>query len=527
MGNLWTKGCILAALALTACAGAGASRSAGLVSTVKQADYRPPQGAADVDNEAERQKLRDAQTHQQRGAAAQESGNGDQAQSEFLAAAQGYQQLGATYKSSDWRVVYHRLASENFRRANDLEDSAKEAEAIRNTEGANDASKAFSARLAAGLWQAFGNAEAKAGRIEPLKIVSSGQRKGQKPSPRPLEPQWRRFVENADVYVASYKADPDPKASEYAGALAYFAAVAQFSHDNVEEAQKRLDAMLKQFPTAEQAGDAVALYLQTYAVMGDQEGYRAALERVSGEVDQLAREAQQKAAAPNAPPDAKERVERLAQLKQQIVQDQKSQGFGDATGLLSAGKPAEAAAAFEKFVTENPDSPDAPTALYNAAVAYDRAEQPKKAASVRERLLARYGDSKVAPPATLALAASRSRTKDHAGAADLYGQFLAKWPDGENRCLALQNRGAESFAAGKRETAAKQLADFGKDAGCAKGDPNAAARSLYTAGAAFFELKKKDQAKDAWGALVNIQGVTDTVAKSQVEDAKQRLKVLK
>jgi tetratricopeptide (TPR) repeat protein len=525
MGNLWTKGCIVAALALTACA--GAAGSGGLASTVKQADYRPPQGAADVDNEGERQKLRDAQTHQQRGAAAQESGNADQAHQEFRAAAEGFQQLAATYKSSDWRIVYHRLAAENFRRANDLEDAAKAAEEIRSTEGATEASRAFGARLAAGLWQGFATAEAKAGRVEPIKVVTSAQRKGQKPSPRPLEPPYRRFVENADVYVAAHKADPDPKAADHAGALAYFAGVVQFSHDNVEEAQRRLDAMLKQFPTAEQAGDAVALYLQTFAVMGDQDGYRSGLQRVSSEVDKLSKEAQQKAAAPNAPPEAKERADRLTQLKQQIVADQKSQGFGDATALLSAGKPAEAAAAFERFVSENPDSPDAPTALYNAAVAYDRAEQPKQAASARERLLTQYGDSKLAGPATLALAASRSRAKDHAAAADLYGQFLAKWPDGENRCLALQNRGAESFAAGKKDTAAKQLTDFGKDADCSKADPNAAARSLYTAGAAYFELKKKEQAKDAWSALVRVPGVTDTVARSQVDDARQRLKVLK
>ena len=525
MGNLWRKGCIAAALALTACA--GASSSGGLASTVKQADYRSPQGAADVDNEGERQKLRDAQTHQQRGAAAQESGNADQAHQEFRAAAEGFQQLAATYKSSDWIIVYHRLAAENFRRANDLEDAAKEAEAIRSSEGASQASRAFGARLAAGLWQGFASAEARAGRIEPIKIVTSSQRKGQKPSPRPLEPPYRRFVENADLYVADHKADPDPKAPAHAGALAFFAGVVHFSHENVEEARQRLDAMLKQFPTAEQAGDAVALYLQTYAVMGDQEGYRAALQRVSSEVDQLAADAQQKAAAPNAPAEAKERAERLAQLKQQMLADQKSQGFGDASALLSAGKPAEAAAAFEKFASENSDSPDAPTALYNAAVAYDRAEQPKQAAAARERLLTQYGDSKLAGPATLALAAARSRAKDHSGAADLYGQFLAKWPDGDNRCLALQNRGAESFAAGKKETAAKQLTDFGKDAGCSKADPNAAARSLYTAGAAFFELKQRDQAKDAWGALVKIPGVTDTVARSQVEDARARLKVLK
>jgi outer membrane protein assembly factor BamD (BamD/ComL family) len=535
MSTIWKRGCLAAALLVAAaCAGAGGAKST--AGTVKQADYRGPKSGAagggpatggDVDDEGERQRLRDAQTHSERGAAAQESGNGDQARAEFRAAAQGFRELADTYRHSDWRIVYRRLAAEDFRRSGDLEDAARQAEEIRNDPAANDVSKAFSARLAAGLWQAFGNAEAKAGRLEPLKVVSAAQRRGQKPNPRPLELPWQRFVENSDVYGASYKADADPKAAEYAGALAYFAAVAQFSHDNVEEAQKRLDAMLKQFPHTEHAGDAVALYLQTYAVQGDQAGYRAALLRVSQQVDQLAQEAQQKAAAPNAPPAAKEQADRMAKLKEQIAQDQKAQGFTEASSLLNAGKPAEAAAAFERFAQESPDSPEAATALYNAGVAWDRAEQPRKATAAREQLLQRYGDSRMAAPATLSLAAGRSRAGDHAGAAELYGKFLDRWPDSENRCLALQNRGAESFAAGKKETAAKQLLEFGKDSACAKADPNAAARSLYTAGATLYELKRKDQAKDAWAALVRVPGVTDTVAKSQVADAQARLKALK
>src|SRR5689334_8163806 len=114
MGTIWKKGCIAAALLAAACAGAGGAKGSGVSGTVKQADYRGPKSGAagggiavggDVDDEGERQRLRDAQGHSDRGAAAQESGNADQAQAEYRAAGQAYRELADTHKSSDWRIV--------------------------------------------------------------------------------------------------------------------------------------------------------------------------------------------------------------------------------------------------------------------------------------------------------------------------------------------------------------------------------------------------------------------------------------
>ena len=41
---------------------------------------------------------------------------------------------------------------------------------------------------------------------------------------------------------------------------------------------------------------------------------------------------------------------------------------------------------FQKFAAEQPDSPDAPNALFNAALAWDKAKEPKRAIAEGKRL---------------------------------------------------------------------------------------------------------------------------------------------
>jgi hypothetical protein len=75
------------------------------------------------------------------------------------------------------------------------------------------------------------------------------------------KPGWLRFgfplSYNSDALeaLAALRAVREPPRAEYAAALAYFAAVTEFSSDDVEGARERLDGMVKQFPAAEQAGE--------------------------------------------------------------------------------------------------------------------------------------------------------------------------------------------------------------------------------------------------------------------------------
>jgi len=57
-----------------------------------------------------------------------------------------------------------------------------------------------------------------------------------------------------------------------------------------------------------------------------------------------------------------------------------------------------------------------------------------------------------------------------------------------------------------------------------KEDPNNAAKALFLSGKLFTESKQKAKAREAFEATTQVQGVTDVVAKSQMDDARQRLK---
>ena len=75
----------------------------------------------------------------------------------------------------------------------------------------------------------------------------------------------------------------------------------------------------------------------------------------------------------------------------------------------------------------------------------------------------------------------------------------------------------------KTAQAAERYVAFGKDEKCGSADPNVAARALYRAGRLYEDAKQKAKAKESYAAAIAMKGVTDTVAKSQVEDAKRRV----
>ena len=515
-------GVLLLTLA-TACATTGGA-GGGASERYYQADTKlPPQAQLERQlDDAERGKYHDASTYYQRGRQAADSGNMDQARAEYATAADMYAQFVEQFTQSEWRMPIRNLAAELYVQAGQYEKAAVQADKIIADPQAKDRSKALGARLAAMAWLNAANTKVKAGQLEGIKLANADQRRGEKLNPRVPPGEWKRFVEASDTYVANMAADPEASkpAAERRGIapaqLALIAAEVEYAFDNMEDAQRRFDAILKTFPKdADVLADAVPLYLQTYLYLGDEAGYQAAVTRVRADV-------QARLADPKAEPKAKESYQKVLDA---LGRAEAGAQFAAAQKLLDAGKPAEAAQAFEK-VAADPKGGDVSNALHNAAVAWDKADQPDKAAEIRQRIVTEYADSKVAPNNALLLAVYRSKQGDHADAAKLYESFLQKWPDSPNRCVALQNVASELDVAKKPVDAAARYVAFGKDEQCAKADPNTAARALYRAGRLFQDAKQKAKAKDAYASALGVPNVTDTVAKSQVNDAKERIKKL-
>jgi tetratricopeptide (TPR) repeat protein len=482
-----------------------------------QATYKLPT-ESQLDD-AERGMIRDARTHFERGLVAQQSGNIDQARAEWNTAADGYVQFADQFQSSEWRMPVRYRAAELYMQAQQFERAAEQAHKVMADPQADASTKAVSARLAAGAWLNAANQKVKANQLEPIKLANADQRRGQALQPRVPPGEWKRFVDAADTYLANLDADPEAKkpAAERRGGLppaqlALIAAEVEYAFDNMDDARRRFADILNRWPDeGEVLESAVPLYLQTFLFANDTQGYQAEVVRIR----QLVQERGQKATDPK-------QKESYGKVMEALSRAEAGTQFAAAQKLLDEGKAAEAAQAFEDLASD-PQVGDAANALHNAAVAWDKAAKPDRAAELRERILKEHGDTKVAPNNMLLLAVYKSKKNDHAGAAKMYEEFIQRHPDSPNRCVALQNVASELDMAKRTAQAAERYVAFGTDEKCATADPNVAARALYRAGRLYEGAKQKAKAKEAYAAAVGMKGVTDTVAKSQVDDAKRRI----
>lgn len=478
--------------------------------------------------------IKDAQIHVARADNARESGNLDQARQEAKIAGEQFAAFADKFPSSEWRIVARRIAAQRYREAQEFLSAATQGQKMYDDPGASELTKALAARMLAGIWQQQATAEMKEGKIERLKLVGAQQRAGQPLKPRPPAEPWRRYVEAADNYAKYVKADPmvKPSGETTGGAtppwqIAVLAAQVEYASDNAEDARRRFAAIIETSSGDAEAMDAaVPFYLETFLLKGDDDGYEAALARIQPLVKAEAEKAAQAAKA-DPGEEKKKAAEAFARLDESLTRQKEGTGFSAAARLFQAGKNAEAAVAFEKFADENKQNNDAPSALYNAAIAWDKAKDGKRAEALREKLLRGYPNAKVAPQATLAQAAAVSRRGDHAGSLKLYNHYLERWPEGEQRCIALQNVGVEANQGGNKLEAARRFRAFGSDARCAKDDPNAAANYLFYAADFYRTGRKRADEKETLKILGELAGVTDPVAKSAQDEGKRRLKGLR
>jgi tetratricopeptide (TPR) repeat protein len=514
---------VLCLLAGAACATGGGAKAPSVNDRFRQADHRLPESSQFRDDD-ERSRIQTAYTPLQRGDLAASSGNMDQARAEWRAAADAITAFTERFQSSEWRITLRYKAAELYMRGQQAEKAAAQAEKILVDPMAKDVSKAMASHLAAMAWQNQAVVQSKAGQLESIKLATSEQRQGAPLKPRPPPGAWKRFVEATDQYLKYAGAEPElqrpPSERRFPlgpANLALIAAEVEYAFDNMEDARHRFEQILQSYANQpEVMEDAVPLYLQTFLITKDEAGYRAAIGRVKGVL-----QAQQQQATD---PKAKEAYAKVADT---LARMEQGSGFTEAAALMEQSKFVEAGGAFEKFAAEYRDNPDAPNALYNAGIAYDKAQQPEKAAAVREKLLAQYGDNaKIAPQTSLMLGQYYSKNEKHADAAKLYGQYLEKWPDGELKCVALQNVAYEYDVQNKRAEAAERYLAFGTDPKCSKEDPNSAAKTLFRSGQLFEKAKQRAKAKAAYAAAGAVQNVTDTVAQSQISEAKRKAKRL-
>jgi hypothetical protein len=482
-----------AGCATTTTTGAGAGAGAVRASPARPADEPLEAGTALGAGAQAQSAYAGALEAMKRGDAARDAGNQEGARTEWTRAADG---LLATVKAgaSAWRLALSYEAAVLLGKAGDYERTAALASEVARDPAADDRTRALGWHLAAEALVNAGSAQARAGKLPPIKLAFAEQRGAAPLAPQPPPGTWKSFVGAVDAYLPVSEADPDlsrppeQRTLPSAARLAIGAAKVFYSFDDMPEARRRLEAVLVRWPDDPDAlVEAIPLYLQTFLLAGDRAGHQAAASRL-----------QQLLAERSAGAEGKAK-EGYARARDELGKATSAAAFLAAQRLLDAGKPAEAAQAFEAVAVE-PASADAASALHNAAIAWDRAGDPARAAAARDRILREHADSRVAPSAALTLAAYQSRKGDHAAAARVYGEFLERWPDHANRCIAMQNVAAELDVVRRPAEAAERYLAFGRDPGCSRADQGLAVVALRRARTLFDQAGKAARAKEAAAA---------------------------
>jgi TolA-binding protein len=521
-----------------------------------QADFKEPAGWEEaVDSKIANDSIEIALlkeiflTHIDRALRDRLSGKLDSAAAEDKIAAEQLVGFVNKYPSHRLRIVFLRMAAGRYLNAKEWEAAAEAAQRMMVDPKGLAVTKAIGARYASGAWQMLAIQEMRSGKIPQLKLQPSAARGGVAHTPRLPDRPWKMFVEAADVYAANWSADPSSKLTAEErkvqggtdlGQLQLIAAQVEFGYDNIEDAQNRFGKIIEMHPSrADLLETAVPYYLDTFKILKDSKGLEVAAARIEPAVSAEAKKAAEAAAAPSATEEQKKNAALLAKIATELKEGAKGGEYNEATALMAKadaaakeGKPdaaaryRESAALYEKFAAANKTSPDAPNALFNAAIAHDKAKDGKKGVALREQLVKEYPDAKAIPQTLLLLGSTLAASREYAASVKYNEEYLRRWPETPQRCVAMQNLGVGLQETKRPAEAAAVYVKFATDTGCGD-DVNTTARVLYSAAKMQVDAKKPAEVKKTLQSLVALKGVTDPVAKSYQADAAERLKKMK
>ncbi len=211
--------------------------------------------------------------------------------------------------------------------------------------------------------------------------------------------------------------------SERAPAVRYRAAEIFYKHDRFDEARRRFEAVVVDYPSDEVARYASNLIIESYLAVQDWES----VEKWSQRLIAVAEKSSGK--------DTQGKEKFIANLKTFRVGAQ----FKKAEEYDAAGKFEEAANTYVNLVDENPKHEFADKALFNAAVAYEKVKRFDTASRIYQRIYDEYARSDLAPRSLFRVGINAEKGFDFPQAVVAYERLVERYPNSENRADALYN----------------------------------------------------------------------------------------
>lgn len=256
--------------------------------------------------------------------------------------------------------------------------------------------------------------EVKNGTLKQYPVLKSTDRpEGEKVVPVELAALERSLVDASDKYVA--KAKPG---DEKAPGIAYRAAELFYTHNQLDEARRRFEDIVKTYPRAEVAKYATNLIIESYLI----DKNWAKVEEVSARL------------ASNT-----DVIDPKSDLYKELTKFKLGGRFKLAEELMAKGQYDEAAKKYIDLVAEEPKHEFADKALNNAAVCYENVQRFDSALKLYERIFKEYPASKLADGALFRVAVNAEKSYDFDKAIEKYQKLVKDYPQSKDRESALFN----------------------------------------------------------------------------------------
>lgn len=349
--------------------------------------------------------------HHGQAQALKETGKVDPSRREYAAAAVAYGEYLARFPHDGEAYQLRFGLAECLYYSLQYEAAAVAYEAVRDSTASirllEDA--AYSAVLARG--NAALGAVAR-GELAPSVVRRNADRPaGDRPSPRSLAEIEQRLVDASDRYAELFPSSPKVPS------VLYKAATLVYGHDQLDEARRRLAALVERFPGDEVAPFAANLVIESYL-----------FEQAYAEVEAFCREVRSRPVVPGGAVFAAE----LARFEARAA-------FKLAEALDQGGASEQAAERYLAVVDSAGGAELADLALNNAAVALEKVKRWDSASRLYERLVREHPRSSLADTALFRVGVTAERFFDLPKAVATYERLVAEYPKSPRVADALYN----------------------------------------------------------------------------------------
>jgi TolA-binding protein len=243
----------------------------------------------------------------------------------------------------------------------------------------------------------------------------------------------KKFAEATDLYATLFPADPQIVTVIYKNGQMFF------DYGDYDEAIKRFGLIVTKYPNDPNAGSAGDRILDALVKAQNYEN-----------VEEWARKLKKAKAF-----QSKDQQARLDRLIEESINKS-----GDK--YAAAGKYEQAAGFYLRVAKEYPKDSKAPTALFNAAVVFEKAQMPEEAADTYLQVPKRYPKAKEAPHSAFVAAQVYEQMAYYDKAGDAYAMVALNYPDDASAADSTFNAGNLAQAQGHPKEANKYYQLYAK-----------------------------------------------------------------